>query len=258
MKRRSTGSSISRTSPEVLQDGETLEGLACGDLVVIQKRTGYRFSLDAYLLAAFVEEEPGTHILEIGSGSGVVSIMLAGIKQLRLTGIEVQAEVAEMSRRAVHANGLGASIEIVTGDVREYAGQKVGAVIANPPYRPVRTGRVNPDREKAVARHELLLDLEGLLAGAARNLAKGGRFYCIYPAWRLADLMSAMRTAGIEPKRLVMVHPAPHHPAELCLLMGVRKGGKELRIEAPFFVRTAQRNYSTAMIRVFETLGMEG
>lgn len=240
-----------------MQDGETLEGLACGDLVVIQKRTGYRFSLDAYLLAAFVEEEPGAHILEIGSGSGVVAIMLAGVKHLQVTGIEVQAEVAAMSRRTVEANDLGASIAIVTGDIREYTGKKVAAVVANPPYRPVRTGRVNPEREKAIARHELLLDLDGLLTGVVRNLVKGGRFYCIYPAWRLTDLMSAMRTAGIEPKRLMMVHPTPLQPADLCLLMGVRNGGRELRIEAPFSVRTVQGEYSPGMMRVFQTLDME-
>lgn len=257
MQRRLTSSSICRTNRKEVQDGETLEGLACGDLVVIQKRNGYRFSLDAYLLAAFVDEEPGTRILEIGSGSGVVSILLAGIKQLRMTGIEVQAEVAEMSRRAVSVNGLCASIEIMTGDIREYAGEKVAAVIANPPYRPVRTGRVNPDREKAIARHELLLDLDSLLAGAARNLVKGGRFYCIYPAWRLADIVSAMRGARIEPKRLVMVYAAPHEPAELCLLMGTKAGGKELKVMAPFFVRTVQGEYSPAMVRIFETLSME-
>ena len=98
-----------------MEKGETLEALACGGLSILQKRDGYRFSQDAYLLAAFVDEKPETAVLEIGSGSGVVAILLAGIKRLSLTGVEVQEDLAAMSRRAVEMNGLGQGSESWTG-----------------------------------------------------------------------------------------------------------------------------------------------
>lgn len=239
-----------------MEKGETLEALTCGDLSILQKRDGYRFSLDAYLLAAFVDEKPETAVLEIGSGSGVVAVLLAGVKQLMVTGVEVQEDLAQMSRRAVEMNGLGARIEIVTTAVQSYAGPKAAAVVTNPPYRPACTGRVNPQTQKAIARHEVLLDLDTLLKNAYRNLEKKGRFYCIYPAWRLGELLAAMRARRLEPKRLCLVHPAPDQPAELALVMGLKDGGTELRVEAPFWVRNALGGYSPAMERVFADLRM--
>ncbi|HQP31129.1 MAG TPA: methyltransferase [Deltaproteobacteria bacterium] len=239
-----------------MEKGETLEALACGGLSILQKRDGYRFSQDAYLLAAFVDEKPETAVLEIGSGSGVVAILLAGIKRLSLTGVEVQEDLAAMSRRAVEMNGLGTRIRIVDGAVQSYAGPKVAAVVTNPPYRPACTGRVNPQTQKAIARHEVLLDLETLLENAYRNLEGKGRFYCVYPVWRLGELLAAMRTHRLEPKRLCLVHPAADQSAELALVMGLKDGGTELKVEAPFFIRTIDGGYSPAMQRVFAELRM--
>ena len=256
MKEGSTPSSISRTSPVPIKDGETRANLSCGALSVIQPRKGYRFSLDAYLLAAFVDEKPGGHVLEIGSGSGVIAIMLAGIKGLKVTGVEVQPVLAEMSRRSVSLNGLEAAVDIVQSDIKDYRAAPVAAVLANPPYRPLKTGRLNPEDTKAVARHELKLDLESLMDNASRNLRRLGRFYCIYPAWRLVDLISAMRRNRLEPKRLIMVHSYPGGPADLCLVKGIKQGGRELTIEAPFAVYQTQGIYSDSMTRLFAKLAL--
>ncbi|MEN6473474.1 MAG: methyltransferase [Syntrophaceae bacterium] len=230
--------------------------MRCGALKVIQPRRGYRFSLDAYLLAAFVDEKPGEHVLEIGSGSGVIAIMLSGIKGLKVTGVEVQPILAGMSRRSVELNGLMDTIEIRESDIKDYQASPSAAVLANPPYRPLKTGRLNPEGTKAVARHELKLDLDGLMSSVNKNLRRLGRFYCIYPAWRMIDLISAMRRHHLEPKRLIMVHSFPDGPAELCLVKGIKLGGRELTVETPLTIYQAPGIYSERMTRLFATLAL--
>ena len=254
MKEGSTPSSISRTSPDCIQDGETCSVLRCGDLAVIQPRTGYRFSLDAYLLAAFVDEKPAAHVLEIGSGSGVIAVMLAARKGLMVTGVEVQPVLAGMSRRTVELNGLKDAVKIVESDIRDYHASPFAAVIANPPYRPLKAGRLNSDDGRALARHELKLDLDSLMNSVNEHLRRLGRFYCIYPAWRLIDLICAMRGHDVEPKRLIMVHSFSDGPADLCLVKGIKQGGRELKIEAPFVVYQSPNTYSDRMTRLFTTL----
>lgn len=236
------------------QEDESLESLTCGGLSILQKKNGYRFSLDAYLLSAFVEEPPDTPVLEIGSGSGVIAILLAAMKGLRVLGVEIQDDVAEMSRRSVSMNRLDDRAQIISADINTYSGKKAHAVVANPPYRPLCTGRVNPEAAKAIARHEIKLDLDGLLENASRLLTHGGRFYCIYPAWRLADIMQAMRLRRLEPKRLMMVHSTLEQPAQLCLIKGIKGGGRELSVDAPFAIYTSQGNYTDSMSTLFTTL----
>jgi len=207
-------------------------------------------------LAAFVDEKPAGHVLEIGSGSGVIAIMLSGIKGLKVTGVEVQPLLAAMSRRSVDLNGLEDDINIIDGDIHDYHASPVAAVLANPPYRPLKTGRLNPEGSKAVARHELKLDLDGLMSSVNKNLRRLGRFYCIYPTWRMIDLINAMRNHDLEPKRLIMVHSFSEGPADLCLVKGIKQGGRELKVEAPFVVYQAPGIYSKRMTRLFTTLAL--
>ncbi len=236
--------------------GETLDCLKCGDLYVIQKKRGYRFSADAYLIASFVEENAGSKILEIGSGSGVISIMLAGVKGLVVTGVEVQPDMVEMSLRSVALNRLEDRIRIVHSDIKDFNEDGFDAVVTNPPYRPVKTGRLNPNRSKAIARHEILVDLRGLLAKAYQVLKPGGRFYIIYPAWRMVDLVYYMRESRIEPKAIQMVYPNVRQGAELCLVRGAKGAGKELVLYPSFFIHNLKSGYTRGMKGVFERLSM--
>jgi len=236
--------------------GETLDALICGDLHVFQKKRGYRFSVDAYLIASFVEEGAGSSILEIGSGSGVISIMLAGVKGLIVTGVEVQPELVEMSRRSVVLNRLEDRVKIVNSDIKEFKGSGFDAVVTNPPYRPAKTGRINPDTSKAISRHEILVDLKALLLKANQALKPGGHFYIVYPAWRMVDLIYGMRESRIEPKVIRMIHPNPRQKAELCLVRGVKDAGAEVVFYPPFFIHNLRSGYTREMKQVFERLSM--
>lgn len=239
---------------DLLETGETLGCLSCGDLSIIQKKDGYRFSLDAYLLAAFVEEKPGREVLDIGSGSGVISIMLAAIKGLHLTGVEVQEDMARMSRRSVEFANLQEKVRIVCCDIKEYNEQQFDAVVTNPPYRPVATGRINPQKNKAVSRHEILIDLDTLIKRSYELLRPSGCFYIVYPAWRLPDLITSMRVNNIEPKRMIFVCSDINASPEICLVSGLKDGGRELRIAKPFIVYSKQGSYTQEMQEIFTGL----
>jgi len=239
-----------------LQTGETLEMLSCGDLPIIQSKNGYRFSLDAYLLAAFAEEKPGTRVLDIGSGSGVISVLLAAIKGLCVTGVEVQEDMVEMSLRSIHLAGLDDRIEIVRSDIKEYDQHRFDAIVTNPPYRPLATGRINPEKNKALARHEILLDLDTLMKRSYELLGPSGRFYIVYPSRRLPDLVTSMRFYKIEPKRMIFVYSDMNSGPEICLVSGVKDGGQELRIERPFVIYSQHGVYTQEMQDVFTKLSL--
>lgn len=236
---------------------ETLDVLACGGIEVYQKKKGYRYSLDAYLLAAFVEEAPGTRVLEIGSGSGVVAMMLASVKKLVVTGVEIQEDLAEMSVRSVVRQGLQDRVTIVCSDIRDYRGPKVDALVANPPFRPLGSGRVNPDSQKAIARHEIKLDLDALLAKSYELLKHRGRMYLVYPTWRLADALGAMRKSRIEPKRVRFVHSHASSHSEICLLCGMKGGGKGIAVDPPVTVYNADGSYHPDVERAMRELRLD-
>jgi tRNA1Val (adenine37-N6)-methyltransferase len=240
-------------NPDILKD-EAAGKLTIGGLLIIQKKKGYRYSIDSYLLASFVDELKGASVLEIGSGSGVVSILLAGVKGLCMTGVEIQPLLAGMSGRSVRMNGLEKSLKIITGDIRDYSGGPFDAIAANPPYRPIGTGRINPEDEKAVARHELWLTLEQMLSCVNRLLKDGGRFYAVYPVWRLPDMLCTMRNNNIEPKKIVMIHSRTGSRASLFLVKGIKGAGKELFIEPPLFVYETRNKYTERMKELFRTL----
>ncbi len=236
---------------------ENLAELGCAGIRVWQPTHGYRFSLDAYLLAAFVDEAPATEVFEVGYGSGVIALLLAAVKGLRVSGVEIQPRMVELARRSVALNGLEHAVELAQGDFREYRGGPHAAVVVNPPYRPLATGRLNPDESIAQSRHEISLSLEQLAAGAARCLRPGGRFYCIYPAWRLVDLMAQLRAVGLEPKRLRIVHSRADGPGRLCLVAAARGGGCELKLEPPLVIYGADGQYSDEARAIFAGLGQQ-
>jgi len=233
---------------------ETIDVLSCCGLSILQKKKGYRYSLDSFLLGAFVDEEPGTQVLEIGSGSGVVSLLLASMKGLLVRGVEIQEDMAEMSSRSIHYAGFSDKIRISCCDIRDYSGPRVDVIVTNPPYRPLKTGRINPDSSKAIARHEISLSLDELLQKSHELLRPHGRFYVVYPARRIPDLLSSMRMRKIEPKRMRCVYSSLAEPAEICLVCGVRGGGMEFSMESPLVVYNTDRTYHEDMERVFRHL----
>jgi tRNA1(Val) A37 N6-methylase TrmN6 len=225
----------------MIRDDETLDDLRPGGLKIIQAAGGYRFSLDPVLLCAFAEIAPGEQVVDLGTGSGIIPLLLARRSLAQaIVGVERLPELADRARRTVVLNGLQERVTIVEGDLRrdhaELPPQTFDAVLANPPYRRPGTGRVAPGSERAAARHELAGGLDDFLTAAVRLLRDRGRFYVVFLAERLAELLAELRRRQLEPKRLRCVHGRSGEAARMVLVEGRKRGGAGLRIEPPLVI----------------------
>lgn len=217
------------------------EPLFAGRLRCLQPRQGYRFSVDAVLLAHFITPQPDARILDIGAGCGIVSLILAlRHPTASLVALEVQPPMAAIIRRNVAINFLENRITVIEGDCREVATllpkDSCDWITANPPYHPTTSGRHHPETERAKARHEILGGVVEMIQAAAFVLKSGGRAAFVYPAAREATLLGALRENGLAPQRLQRVHPYPGAEARLVLAEAVKDGGEGLEVLPPFFI----------------------
>jgi tRNA1Val (adenine37-N6)-methyltransferase len=243
----------------LIKDGETMDELLEGRLVILQKEKGYRFSLDSLLLASFVRLKKGDRVIDLGTGSGVISIITAQRKECgKVVGVDIQEELVDLARRNVVLNGLQGKVEIFPGDVKKiedlFVSQAFDVAVFNPPYRKMRSGRINPDEQKSIARHEIRGTLRDFLKASGYVLKRAGRAYVIYPATRMVELLVGMREAGIEPKRMQMVHSHYTTRGEFVLVEGARGGREELKVLPPLVVYTESGEYTGAMNRIFKEL----
>jgi tRNA1Val (adenine37-N6)-methyltransferase len=216
--------------------GERVDPFLDGRLQVIQSRDGYRFSVDALLLADFVTIRKGDRVVDLGTGCGIVALVLIRSRgAARVAALEIQEALASRAARNAEINGCRDRMPVVLGDLRRPPFKHGGfhVVVCNPPYRRSRSGRTNPDRERAVARHEILASLDDILRSARLLLRGKGRLALIYPAERLTDLLVRMRGLGLEPKRLQLAHPSLHAGAKLALVEAVLEGRPGVTVLPP-------------------------
>ncbi|NTV12694.1 MAG: tRNA1(Val) (adenine(37)-N6)-methyltransferase [Desulfobulbaceae bacterium] len=235
----------------------TNDNLFAGRLLCRQHRHGYRFAVDAVLLAHFFTPKSDENILDLGCGCGVISLVLAyRHPYLHLTGLELQPQLAVLARRNVADNGLAERITIVEGDLRASGGLfKPGQfqrLVCNPPYYRAAAARLNADPERRLARHEVAAPLDEVVVAASGLLQQGGHVDLVYPAERAATLLAALRGVGLEPKRLQVVYPYPGSAGRLVLVEALKGGGEELEILPPFYLCKEQGGeYSWEMARCY-------
>ena len=192
---------------------------------LIQNKNGLTYGTDAYLLSAFVKARPYGTAAEIGSGSGIISLLLAARRKFsHIYALEVQEYYASLTGRNAVLNGLDGTVEALHVDAREFK-TECDTVLMNPPYMKTESGRRNADDGKYAARHEVHGDVRELCGAASRILKYGGDFYAVYRPDRMADFVCAMRESGIEPKTLCFVYQSVSHQPCLMLISG-KKGGK--------------------------------
>ncbi len=209
---------------------------------LLQDPSGLAFGTDALMLAAFIRREPHRHAVEIGSGSGIISLLLAKRGKFeKITAVEIQPYYADLTRRNAVLNGLEDFIETVSADIRQWHGT-ADTVFSNPPYMRISTGRPNLSERKFAARHEANGTIEELVGAASSILRYGGRFVCVYRPDRLPELVSAMRESSVEPKRMVFVHGHPGLEPCLVLVEGKKKGGAGCRVMRPLFIADGNGN----------------
>jgi len=231
------------TTPETLRrDGETLDTFFHGRVSVLQKKKGYRFSVDAPLLADFVRTRAGDVALDLGTGSGIISLLLSVKSFRRIVAIEIQEGLADMARRNVELNGLGERIEIVHADLRTYEpGRRFDLIFSNPPYIRKAVGFLSRSEEKSAAKHELNGDIEDIMEKAAAWLAPGGRACFVYPEKRRVDFARGADRQGFRIHRFRQVLPRASAPANLFLAELGLAGGQDPAAGDIVAVRTASK-----------------
>jgi len=227
-----------------------------GKIVLNQPASGYRFSIDAVILSHLACPAPGETVLDLGTGCGVIPVMLAfRHPEIRVIGVEIQPSLSRLARRNVADNCLSDRVQIVDKDIGKLLLADIGGpldwVVTNPPYRKRGSGRINADSQRAVARHELKTDLNTVLRTARRMLRKSGRFFIIYPSVRSIDLLTAMRSTGIEPKCLRMIHAKPASPARLVAVTGVKGGRPGIEVGPPLVLYHEDGIYTRAVEAMF-------
>jgi tRNA1(Val) A37 N6-methylase TrmN6 len=226
-------------------------------LSIRQPAKGYRFSIDAVLLADFAASFCGELVLDLGTGSGVVLLLLSRLcPSLRTgVGVEIQPELHDFALRNIEENGLDGRLAAVLGDFRDrIPGISAGAfdlVVSNPPYRRVGQGRRNPDPRKEIARHEVTCTLPDLFRAAGKHLSPTGRFAMVGLPQRLSEILSCAEAERILPETLRFVHPFPGRPANLLLFAGGRRRGSDLSVLPPLVVYAEKGRYHPEVERIY-------
>ena len=224
-----------------LRPGERLDDLQIGGLELIQDPKKFCFGVDAVFLSDFVRIRPGENVLDLGTGNGIIPVLLSAKTEARhITGLEIQADTAEMARRSVAHNHLEDRIDIVTVDIKEAAELFKPAffdvITTNPPYMLADHGMRNPDDAKAIARHEVLCSLGDILRESMRLMQDKSRFYMIHRPFRLTEIMIKMHQYKIEPKRIRFVHPYIDKEPAMVLIEGVRGAKPRVTVEPPLII----------------------
>ena len=222
-----------------LRPGERLDDLQLDGYEIIQNPERFCFGIDAVLLSDFVRVKKEETVLDLGTGTGILPILLAAkTRGKHFTGLEIQAESADMAVRSVDHNRLGDRIVIVTGDIKEAAEifrpAFFDVIVTNPPYMLAEHGLQNPGDAKAIARHEVLCTLDDILRESGKLLQESkGRFYMIHKPFRLAEIIIKMNQYKIEPKRIQFIHPYVDKEPTMVLLEGIKGGKSRVKIEPP-------------------------
>ena len=236
--------------------GERLDDLQCNGLYLIQDPDKFCFGIDAVLLSNFVKVKKNGHVVDLCTGSGIVPILLSaktGAK--KITGIEIQSDIADMARRSVSYNKLDEKIDIINDDISnalKYINNcSVDSVCVNPPYMKDTTAIKNPDLPMAIARHELLTDLGTVINIASKLLKESGKFFIVHRPSRLSEIFASMRQNRIEPKRLRFIHPYIESKANLVLIEGAKGSGVWLDVEPPLVVYKDKNVYTDEVLKIY-------
>lgn len=235
---------------------ERLDDLQLGGLKIIQDTRGFCYGIDAVLLADFAKAAPSSATLDLCSGNGIVALLLAGKTMAnKIVGLEIQSDAAQLAKRSIALNHLEERVRMVCGDVKDavrlFGKASFDVVTCNPPYMSGGCGLTNAADAKAIARHEILCTLEDVISAACQLLRPGGRLYMVHRPERLVDLLYLMRSFGLEPKRLRLVHPSAHRRANLVLVEGIRQGGRELKMLPPLYVYGEDGEYTEEIYRIY-------
>lgn len=239
-------------------NNQTLDSLLGGKIRVVQSKYGYRFAIDAIILANFVHLRKEERVLELGTGCGIISIFLAlKYPQVKkIFGLEIQETLVYQACKNVELNRLNGKIQILYANMKDvknlFPPLSFDVVVSNPPYYRVGAGRINPIPEKAIARHEIMGSLWDVAEACIHTLRERGRLYLIYSSLRCVHLFTSLRKYRMEPKRIRWVHPRERERASFVLIEAIKGGNEEAQIEPPLFIYQGDGNYTKEVLSYYK------
>lgn len=243
---------------ELVKAGERVDDLQNG-FYVIQNQDKFCFGMDAVLLSGFARIRKGDHVLDMGTGTGIIPILLKSkTKGEHFTGLEIQEECADMATRSVQYNGLESAVDIVCGDIKEAAGifgaASFDVVTSNPPYMIGAHGLQNLHMAKAIARHEVLCTLEDVVSQASKVLKDRGRFFMVHRPFRLAEIFSVLTRYKLEPKRMQLVYPYIDREPNMVLIEALKGGNSRITVEKPLIVYEKPGVYTKDILEIYDMI----
>ncbi len=242
--------------PIKIKENERIDDLQRNGFQIIQNTDKFCFGMDAVLLSAFAYIKKREQVIDLGTGTGIIPILLeAKYEGGHYIGLEIQEEMAEMAARSVALNGIQEKVSIITGDIKKaslrFGLSNFDVVTSNPPYISDSHGIRNPTLPKAIARHEILCTLEDVARETARLLKPGGRFYMVHRPRRLVEIITILKQYRLEPKRMKLVHPFVDKEANMVLIEAVRDGKPMMKLEPPIIIFHKPGVYSEEFRKIY-------
>jgi len=227
-------------------------------LTISQPENGYRFSLDSLILAAHIHPKGNETVMDLGCGCGIISLILARrYPDLKITGIEIQEELYDFARRNILANGFEKNIRVLCEDIRTFQSAKIDTgvdiIVSNPPYRKLGTGRMNPDPQRAVARHETALSIDALVECSNRLIREQGLLCVIFPFDRLPDLSMALTRHQFYPELIRPIHTKPGTKARRVIVRAVKTHRIPCSLSSPLFIYTPENKFTKEYLSLFRS-----
>lgn len=241
---------------QFLKEEERLDDLHRKGYRIIQNPNKFCFGIDAVLLSAFAKVKTGAKVLDLGTGTGIIPILMeAKTKAGHFTALELQPESVDMAQRSVALNKLEEKISIVEGDIKEashiFGGASFDVVTTNPPYMTGQHGIVNPEIPKAIARHEIHCTLEDVVRESSKVLKMNGKFFMVHRPFRLVEIINQLSKYKLEAKRLRFVHPYVDKEPNMVLIEAVKGGGSQVTIEKPLIVYESPNVYTKEIYEIY-------
>ena len=243
---------------DLVQPNERVDDLQNG-FYVIQNPEKFCFGMDAVLLSGFANIRKNETVLDMGTGTGIIPILLKSKgKGGHLTGLEIQEECSDMARRSVRYNSLESDIDIICGDIKEaaatFGAASFDVVTSNPPYMIGQHGIQNPYMAKAIARHEILCTLEDVVSQAANVLKDRGRFFMVHRPFRLAEIFQVLMKYKLEPKRMQLVYPYVNKEPNMVLIEARKGCNSRISVEPPLIVYEKPGTYTKEILEIYEMI----